>query len=97
MNDAEVLTRARALVAKEWVHGSPNGGGYCAVTAIHHFHNCGADENPAYAGPCAILAKAAGLSGFTEIADWNDHPDRTQLEVVAAFDKAIAIAEGRAE
>lgn len=27
------------------------------------------------------------------ISDWNDHPDRTKEEVLAAFDKAIAMAD----
>lgn len=99
MNDVEVLTNARALVAKNWSHGPPEPGHdiHCAVTAIHEFYDCLAEKGRDYSGPCAIFAKAAGLSGFADIADWNDHPDRTQLEVIAAFDKAIAIAEGRAE
>jgi hypothetical protein len=40
-----------------------------------------------------FLAKAIGKSGPVGIAEWNDDPDRTQAEVLAAFDKAIELAE----
>ena len=34
-------------------------------------------------------------AGTRSISTWNDDPARTQAEVIAAFDKAIAIAEAR--
>lgn len=53
---------------------------------------------------CAEGALKASRSGFAEfdflqkllglpIAVWNDEPGRTQADVVAAFDRAIALAE----
>lgn len=33
--------------------------------------------------------------GQENIMAWNDHPDRTVEQVYEAFDKAIAIAEGK--
>jgi hypothetical protein len=41
----------------------------------------------------AALGKAVGCTHSYEIARWNDAPERTQAEVLAAFDKAIELAE----
>jgi hypothetical protein len=43
------------------------------------------------------LYKAAGLSRefwTPRLSDWNDAPERTHAEVLAAFDKAISISSG---
>jgi hypothetical protein len=41
-----------------------------------------------------LLARAAGLAvvDFLAIVDWNDAPERTHAEILAALDKAIAAA-----
>ena len=38
------------------------------------------------------IEKVLGISGSSSIAIWNDDPDRTHDEFVAAFDRAIADA-----
>ena len=38
------------------------------------------------------IEKVLGISGSGSIASWNDEPDRTHDEVLAAFDRAIADA-----
>lgn len=45
----------------------------------------------------ALLKRANGLSSSTDLGEWNDAPERTQAQVVAAFSRAIelAISEGR--
>jgi hypothetical protein len=40
-----------------------------------------------------VLAQALGFRFSHEIAKWNDRLGRTQAEVLAAFDKAIELAE----
>jgi hypothetical protein len=47
-------------------------------------HDCGAAEN--------LLAKAAGVERWDKLTWWNDDPDRTEDEVLAAFDRAIELA-----
>ena len=42
------------------------------------------------AGAFQHLEKAVGING---IEHWNDMPGRTHAEVLAAFDRAIEIAE----
>lgn len=38
------------------------------------------------------LAEAIGLRDRLELANWNDRPERTKEEILAAFDRAIEIA-----
>ena len=95
------LRHARKLVAEGWVQGSsfaPAVPGrddkllYCASGAIiEGAHAAGGSvsfstwtEREAR----RKLLEANQISG--KITDWNDAPGRTQAEVVAAFDKALA-------
>src|SRR5688572_20219324 len=39
----------------------------------------------------ALLTKAVGVSNAPDILAWNDAPERTHAEVLAALDRAIAL------
>lgn len=102
---AAVLRRAKALIdtPDKWTQGTGartasgqsverrNGGVcFCALVAIQHVAydhlNTSAVESE-YAFARAIDRTPSG------IAIWNDAPERTHPEVMAAFDRAIAACE----
>jgi hypothetical protein len=87
MKLSEILRAGKANIERYgWCQGDelaihgPVDGPCCAATAI--------------SGDAAIEAikHAAGI-GDTPIATWNDAPERTLAEVLAAYDKAITAAE----
>jgi hypothetical protein len=102
---AEKLRAARALIERGWTQGAParTKGGvpvwggessavcWCVVSAM-----CRATPDGQTALLSVPLRKTIGLSdnggGLTE---WNDAPERTQAEVLAAFDRAIELAEAQ--
>lgn len=101
---AEVLRSARATLStpKVWGKANLNGdlppGCDCAYTAIHfegRYSPTGTTDE------CLrLFAKANGIRivptrPMFGIANWNDAPERTHAEVLAAFDKAIELAEPR--
>lgn len=88
----EILIAARALIdtPKKWVksayHREKNGlHSYCAAGALISVE---APGRTAY----DCLAEAIG---YRCVSDWNDAPERTHAEVLAAFDKAIAATAPR--
>lgn len=104
---ADKLREARALIERGWCQKdyargksgrtvSPKGRAarcYCAMGAIGHAN---------HSWPCALLPGVRELvcavTGFADadevtILNWNDAPERTQDEVLAAFDRAIELAE----
>jgi hypothetical protein len=101
----EVLTKARALVARghckdnaaldadgEYVHaGDPRARFWCAVGAIWA---AGPDE-PDEAVRRATRDVLRAVLGTCTLVAWNDAPERTQAEVVDAFDRAIAAEVAR--
>lgn len=50
-------------------------------------------DNPEMTKVCDMFKIANGISLLSGLGDWNDAPERTKEEVLAAFDKAIALAE----
>jgi hypothetical protein len=101
---ATKLREARALIERGWTQEAfargksgrvvvPNGRAavcFCAVGAIKRYdHWC-------YDLVAKPLATAIGVKGVTGIYDWNDAPERTQADVLAAFDRAIELAEQEA-
>lgn len=97
MTVIEVLEAARARVEKGWGQGravSPLGGGpTCVGVAIERaFTNGGEVRNEARRMFCQAVAVSFGAVYGGEIVEWNDTPGRTQADVLAAFDKAIALA-----
>lgn len=103
MNALDVLVAARALIADpaNWTQGrfqktivqfdppAPGDGfAYCARGAIY--------ATAPRTGDCVtalmILRRAISSTKWDGIVAWNDHPQRTHAQVLAAFDKAIKIA-----
>lgn len=97
---ADNLRRARALIEsgwtqKEYARGKSGRGVnelgnapvcFCALGAIRRVTRREWDNTEeAKALRAAILGR--------DIIDWNDAPRRTQADVLAAFDKAIELAE----
>jgi hypothetical protein len=96
----EILTEARELIAKGWTQGNaarradgkdallsdPDATCFCSFGAVVL-----ASRGCETSGE-ALTALRRSISGNNgrSIVDWNDDPSRTQAEVLAAFDKAIA-------
>jgi hypothetical protein len=102
MTVADDLRAARALVEKGWTQGAyarTKTGKECPDRSLHAKCWCAS-------GAIWRVCAHDGI-GFSEahkqlsaainkpIPYWNDAPGRTQAEVLAAFDRAIEIAEGR--
>jgi hypothetical protein len=99
MNALEVLKATRELLSDpaRWTQGvyarvgdeqcdelNPFASCFCLSGAFWRF---GADEiHPA-------RLRLSGVLGVTNLIAWNDAPERTHNEVLAALDKAIALAE----
>jgi hypothetical protein len=95
---ADKLREARALIERGWTQGhfardedgypehegSPDAVCWCAMGAMS-----AADPNDKY-GLYGALSHAIGDE---MVGMWNDRIGRTKAEVLAAFDKAIALAE----
>lgn len=95
-----VLFAAREAVSRGWCQGTfrDSEGRVCAVGAIRRA--AGGDESAVAPG----ITVNRALDTFIEandipwlVSSWNDAPNRTQNDVVAAFDRAIELAqsEGR--
>jgi hypothetical protein len=98
MNAIDILTAARAKIARpeDWGKGPRTAAVIrsmetcCAAEAIDE-----SDQPFSYGRMEAYRAfdKAAGIaqdaSTYSTIASWNDAPERTHAEVLAAFDLAI--------
>lgn len=99
MTVKDVLMGARELLAKGWIQRdwARNLAGDSVLwsdPAATHFCSMGAIGR--MAGDSSALREGA-REAFMDandleraVADWNDAPGRTQAEVLAAFDKAIA-------
>lgn len=89
------LREARALIERGWcqrafIKNTPFGCAYCADGAICATAGDGEGE---YGPMLAALKRATGVPSHADIWSWNDTPERTQAEVLEAFDRAIALAE----
>lgn len=104
---AEVLRKARALIADEnaWIRNNlaVNHEGavvlsadsdackWCALGAIDKVANF--LHSPGFEARDAMI-RAAGVDPEDDgLGDWNDAPERTHAEVLAAFDRAIEAEE----
>lgn len=89
MKTSEVLTAARALInaAEKWGQreNAFGKGRRCAGSAICDAVPCYADSSAAFEAFEAIIKQP--------IVRWQDAPERTHAEVMAAFDRAIAAAQ----
>lgn len=63
----------------------------CAATALGPL---GYDDYGEISTACRFFERTLGLAEGS-IAAWNDEPGRTLEEVLAAYDKAIAVAEAQ--
>lgn len=107
MKTIEVLKAARTKIELGWCQGAfcrnENGTDisasdldsqreWCARGAILTSTDTAADGDDAR----KLLKLALSVESIHGVSDWNDAPGRTQAEVLAAFDKAIALAESEA-
>lgn len=90
MKASEILIAARALIdtPEKWVKGRKYGC-WCARDAIIAV---APDEPRSTNSALATLKRAIGRPG---IVSWNDAPERTHAEVMAAFDRAIAAEQAK--
>jgi hypothetical protein len=88
----ELLKRARAMVEHRWCPwgATDDKGGVCVIVALG-----GAAKYPNgndYELARKYFRDAIPIPNTLSIPEWNDHPGRTQADVLAAFDRAIALA-----
>lgn len=67
--------------------------GYCMRGALRRAYPIDDLATPAY----ALLKEVTGVGRFGFVSTWNDELGRTKEEVLAAFEKAIALAEERSK
>jgi hypothetical protein len=103
---AEKLREARALIAKGWTQGefartktgrktppkSPSATCFCASGAVIRATGAAGVAEGLFSQEFRVLRQA--VRGNVVI--WNDAPERTQAEVLQAFDRAIELAESQA-
>ena len=101
MNVKELLVAARAKVAHGWVRGVASVGDcVCAVEALRRARaETGSDEPSDFEAHRLALdtlyrsatasRSAPWLRVPVAIAHWQDAPERTQADVLAAYDRAI--------
>jgi len=87
---ADVLRRAKALIdtPEKWSKGV-FGPGLCVLGAVY-VANGREDVSDTHV---PWLVKALGLRNGCQVFEWNDAPETTHADVMAAFDRAIALAE----
>jgi coenzyme F420-reducing hydrogenase delta subunit len=99
MDTVEVLTKARALIdcPERWCRGGlalrDRMGGVLAMCAMGACYYAANETFHDQMDAVSELRKAIGLPKGRAISDWNDAPERTHSEVLAAFDKAIELAK----
>jgi hypothetical protein len=99
MSTADVLRKAKqVLIERGWTQGryENKNGCVCAVGAINVVvHGAAANFNGSVPG---FYARGAlrEANGDRPVTDLNDHVWQTEDDVLAAFDRAIALAESEA-
>jgi hypothetical protein len=100
---ADKLREARTLIERGWTQGvsardcngnpidpaEPHAASFCTVGAISRAFDFDYDES------CPAHDLMARVVDGAWVDKWNDAPGRTQAEVLAAFDKAIQLAEAQ--
>lgn len=93
MNTTEILQAARTRIEANWaqgddkVIGAHRDGPWCAGTACAYLPDSHVSDA---IKAVDIIKQVAGIPDGTSIGSWNDAPERTKDEVLAAFDAAIA-------
>lgn len=89
MKNSELLRAAKARIdsPEKWWHGE--------FPAKHEGSTCAYLALTGIGGRCALrlLADAAGLSTNQELVEFNDAPTTTHADIMAMYDRAIALAE----
>lgn len=109
MTTREILIAARALIAtpERWTQGDrardaagapidpcdPRAVCWCISGALEAADPSGSDMDGFIGAALALEKVIVGLGHRAAIGDFNDAPERTHAEVLAAFDKAIAATE----
>ena len=102
-----LLTKARRLVRKGWAQGHiartddgrpvpvhhAEATRFCTIGAIRQVYEADHYGYRAFDAATDLLCRGAGVSGFPELTVWNDHPDRTQADVLDLYTRAIARAK----
>lgn len=102
-----LLRKARELVRQGWTqgHGARTHDGrptmthlieaasFCPLGAALRVFTRGNYRYPVYAAATELLFRGAGVTSFHEFTAWNDHPQRTQAEVLDLYTGAIARAK----
>lgn len=87
MKAKEHLIAARKIIEtpEKWWRGQrkPKPGQRCIYGAIHAVEDCVARP--------AVYRRLQKVVGVERLNEWNDAPGRKHAEVLAAFDKAIAL------
>lgn len=100
---ADQLKAARALIARGWCQGAaakdrkgvnvacddPTAVCHCVIGAI----NAAAPQIDDAIVCTSLLLIAVGVKSETELIEWHDAYERTQADVLKAFDKAICDAD----
>lgn len=104
MTTLQVLKKARALIKKGWTQqwwaedrkgnivtpDDPAAVKFCLRGAIRRVHDAGEEAALAAIVRANHIPKATSPALYGgAAAEWNDRTNRTQAEVLAAFDKAI--------
>ena len=83
----KTLMKGRKRIEAGWCQGAFRmGGAVCAVGAVSED-----PDDPVVSTALKVLESAFG-SAVTDIPEWNDSPDRTKEEVLALYDRAIALS-----
>jgi hypothetical protein len=87
----ETLKAARAMIERRWCPqgGSDEMGGVCIIAALSAVTGW---QSPEYESARKYVRSAIPNIGTESLPEWNDAAGRTQGEVIAAFDRAIALA-----
>ena len=100
----EILTGARALIQEGWTQHSygrdaegipcrdlADATCFCAIGALI-MTDRGAKPSENCNKATLLLTQEIPPEFYSRLDDWNDRPERTQAEVLAAFDRAIEMA-----
>lgn len=91
MKSSDILKKAKKLVAQGWTKGDAHRFGfgrcaYCSIGAIQAVGGIAWEGERARRYLGTVVNKPY-------VSDWNDRPERTHEQVLAAFDKAIVLAK----
>jgi hypothetical protein len=88
--DSEVVRLLKRGLARVRTNWSGAGGRYCVITGIMTDEPSGSE---AAVAAYMVFRRGACLADGQNVGPWNDNPDRTRDEIIAAFTRAIDIAE----